>query len=145
MVLERDSSREIVMAQTSRRASERSAAWGSLAFYSLESDPESEQHLVVVEDIGAGGLLLVTSDPPPVGAVLRLLIYSQSGPAGGAAVKARAIVRWHRLSPPPKGMGVQILASLESNEPSLGAWLATWPKRASERALPDWLDIDAPA
>lgn len=121
--------------QPSRRSAPRSAAWGSLAFYRSELAPDGEQKLVVVEDIGPGGLLLVTSDPPPVGSVLELVIYSQSGPAGAAAVRARAVVRWHRLSPGPKGMGVQIL-SADDHEPSeLGGWLATWPKTATARAL----------
>jgi hypothetical protein len=126
--------------QPSRRSSQRAAAWGSLAFYRVEADPETEQHLVVVEDIGAGGLLLVTSDLPPIGTVLRLLVYSQAGAAGNAVVKARAIVRWHRLSPLPRGMGVQILADVESVEPELASWLATWPKRAADRT--PMYDID---
>jgi PilZ domain len=114
----------------SRRTSFRSAAWGALAFYQLEDEPGQGRQLVVVEDIGPSGLFLGTTTPPPVGAGLQLTIYSQEGPAGNAAVEARAVVRWHRLDQAPIGMGVEIVECEQLGSPGLGAWIESWKKPA---------------
>jgi PilZ domain len=127
-----------------RRSAPRSIAWGSLAFMQREGAAGEDQQLVIVEDIGPGGLLLVTSDLPPVGSLLHLLIYSQAGPRGSAAIRVKAVVRWHRLSPLPKGVGVQILGSDDPDQPQLASWLASWPKTATSRTeeTRTWLDLD---
>ncbi len=128
--------------QPTRRSAPRSIAWGSLAFCQAEGAPPEDQQLVIVEDIGPGGLMLVTSNLPPVGTVLNLLIYSQSGPRGNAAIRLKAEVRWQRLAPLPKGVGVQIVGSQDAEQPQLASWLASWPKTAAaargEESFP-WL------
>jgi hypothetical protein len=124
-----------MMDQLCRRTENRSVAKDSLALYRPEDAPELEERMAVVEDIGPGGLFVAGSQPPPVGTILSLLIYSQSGAAGNAAVRCRAVVRWHRLDQPPCGMGVEILdAAGPQDGQRLGSWLASWPKTAA--ALP---------
>lgn len=121
--------------QTCRRAENRSVARDSVALYRPEQAPKHEEQMAVVEDIGPGGLFVASSTPPPVGTILELLVYSQSGPAGNAAVRCRAVVRWHRLDQAPCGMGVEILDT-EDPHPGrrLGTWLSSWPKPAAALA-----------
>lgn len=121
-----------MMQQPCRRTDNRAVARDSLALYRPEQAPEHEKQLAVVEDIGAGGLFLATSAPPPVGTILEMLIYSQSGAAGNSAVQCRAVVRRHRLDQAPFGMGVEILATEDQKAGrGLGPWLSTWPKLAA--------------
>jgi hypothetical protein len=105
------------------RQENRSAAWGSLAFCLPEGAPEKDESLVVIEDVGARGLFIATDDPPALGTVLRLQLYSQAGPPGGSTAQARAIVRWRRLSGGPIGVGVQIMEAEEGGSSGLESWL----------------------
>jgi hypothetical protein len=115
-----------------RRTSYRAAAWGSLALYQRDDAADGQKHLVVVEDIGPGGIFIAATNPPPVGTVLRVLLYSQAGPAGGAAINARAIVRWHRLQQEPVGMGVEIVETDEFGNRGLGTWIDSWKRAPSQ-------------
>ena len=55
-----------------------------------------------VSTLGLGGLFISTSDPPPVGEIIRLFFEVPNG-----EVRARAMVR---NSQPGKGMGVEFTA-----------------------------------
>ncbi len=55
-----------------------------------------------VSTLGLGGLFISTSDPPPVGEIIRLFFEVPNG-----EVRARAVVR---NSHPGKGMGVEFTA-----------------------------------
>jgi len=55
-----------------------------------------------VSTLGLGGLFISTSDPPPVGEIIRLFFELPNG-----EVRARAVVR---NSHPGKGMGVEFTA-----------------------------------
>ncbi|HVT58139.1 MAG TPA: PilZ domain-containing protein [Thermoanaerobaculia bacterium] len=101
----------------------RSAAWGFLAFYRPVGADDRDERLAVVEDFGPGGLFIATDDPPPVGTVLQLRIYSHTGPAGRSVMPAHAIVRWHRQSVSPRGIGVQFLDSEELATTGMESWL----------------------
>jgi PilZ domain len=109
--------------QQDQRTANRSLPWGTLVFYRSETDPEAGEHLATVEDIGPSGLFIAMREPPAVGAVLRLKLYSQAAPAG-ATLTARAVVRWRRLGM-PKGAGVQLLEDTESTGFDLKHWIAS--------------------
>jgi hypothetical protein len=105
------------------RHHDRFRAWGTLALYRFELAPQEGEHIGVVEDASPGGLYIAIQQPPPVGTLLRLQIYSHAGPRGSSVVRARAKVRWCRLLHEPRGAGVQLLDFAEGDR-GQAIWLA---------------------
>ena len=68
-----------------------------------------------VANLSLGGLYIRTSEPPPTGAVVELLL---NVPAG--EVRARAVVQW---SEPKKGVGVKFVAMQQEDHARFASWL----------------------
>ncbi|HVT15021.1 MAG TPA: PilZ domain-containing protein [Thermoanaerobaculia bacterium] len=111
--------------QQDQRSEYRSNIWGTLVFFRCEAAPAEDERLGIVEDIGPSGLFIATRHPPAVGTVLRLHLYSQSGPAGSSALDAQAVVRWRAAGPERKGVGVQLLDDAQLEDRGLEPWLDT--------------------
>lgn len=68
-----------------------------------------------VRTLGLGGLFILTSEPPPVGSVVKLIFELPSGD-----VRARATVRH---SEPGRGMGVEFTGMGFEDRARLQQWL----------------------
>jgi hypothetical protein len=125
--------------QHEQRIDGRSPAWGTLVFYQPDKDAAGTEHLGAVEDIGPSGLFIGMREPPSVGEVLRLKIYSQAGPAGGSTISARVRVCWRRILQEPKGAGVQVIEEPEGQTGALKQWIDSLSRTGSAPlfAIPD--------
>lgn len=97
-------------------------AWGTVALFRYELAPLAGEQVGVVEDAGPGGLFIAIPQPPPVGTLLRLRIYSQAGPQGVSVVEASGRITRCQLHE-PRGAAVQIL-DFADGEQGQAAWLA---------------------
>jgi hypothetical protein len=68
-----------------------------------------------IGNLSLGGLYIRTTEPPPTGAVIQLLL---NVPAG--EVRARAVVQW---SEPMKGVGVKFVAMQQEDHARFATWL----------------------
>jgi PilZ domain len=68
-----------------------------------------------IGNLSLGGLYIRTTEPPPTGAVIQLLL---NVPAG--EVRARAVVQW---SEPMKGVGVKFVAMQQEDHARFASWL----------------------
>jgi hypothetical protein len=68
-----------------------------------------------VVNLGLGGLYIRTSDPPPPGTFIQLLLDVPTG-----EVRARAIVQ---RSKPKEGMGVKFVAMQQEHRARFAQWL----------------------
>jgi hypothetical protein len=68
-------------------------------------------------NLGLGGLYIRTTEPPPVGAALQLLLDLPVG-----EVRARVIVQ---RSDPKRGMGVKFIAMQHEDRGKLARWITT--------------------
>jgi hypothetical protein len=90
-----------------RRRAQRHQANGAIVFYRREHEAVEREHLGILENIGASGLLLATGEKLPIGALLLMRIYSPVAPAGHSEVTVRGTVQ--RISENPKGVGIRFL------------------------------------
>jgi len=67
-----------------------------------------------IGNLSLGGLFIRTTEPPPTGAVVQLLL---NVPAG--EVRARATVQW---SEPRKGVGVKFVAMQQEDHARFASW-----------------------
>jgi len=72
-----------------------------------------------VANLSMGGFCVRTSEPPPAGTLIQLLLEAPTG-----QIRARAMVQW---SEPQAGMGVKLVAMEQEDH----ARLANWLKRLS--------------
>ena len=72
-----------------------------------------------VANLSLGGLGVRTSEPPPAGTLIQLLLEAPTG-----QIRARAMVQW---SEPQNGMGVKLVAMEQEDH----ARFANWLKRLS--------------
>jgi PilZ domain len=75
----------------------------------------SEQHVSYVANFALGGLYIRTTEPPPPGTYIRLLLDAPTG-----EVRARAVVQ---RSNPKEGMGVKIVAMQQEDRARFARWL----------------------
>jgi len=75
----------------------------------------SMRHVSYVANLGLGGLYIRTTEAPPPGTFIRLLLDAPTG-----EVRARAIVQ---RSNPKEGMGVKIVAMQQEDRARFGRWL----------------------
>ena len=68
-----------------------------------------------IGNLSLGGLFIRTTEPPPTGAVIQLLL---NVPAG--EVRARAVVQW---SEPKNGVGVKFVAMQQEDHARFASWL----------------------
>jgi hypothetical protein len=121
-----------------QRSHQRSFPWGTLVFYRHVDEPERDEHLATVADIGPWGLFISMREPPGVGRVLHLKIYSQAAPAGSSTVTARVVVRWRRQWQEPRGAGVELLEDDSLTNEALRSWLGTLSRGVKPVFDPDF-------
>jgi len=68
-----------------------------------------------VVNLSIGGLCVRTSEPPPAGTLIQLLLEVPTG-----QVRARAMVQW---SEPRNGMGVKLVAMEQEDHARFANWL----------------------
>jgi PilZ domain len=76
-----------------------------------------------VVNLGMGGLYICTSEPPPPGTFIQLLLDVPTG-----EVRARAIVQ---RSKPKEGMGVRFVAMQQEHRARFAQWLKHLSSKAS--------------
>jgi hypothetical protein len=75
----------------------------------------SKRDVSRVANLGLGGLYIHTSDPPPLGAFIQLLLDVPTG-----QVRARAVVQ---RSKPTEGMAVKFVAMQQEDRARFAGWL----------------------
>jgi hypothetical protein len=68
-----------------------------------------------VVDLSLGGLCIRTTQPPPTGTFIQLLLDAPTG-----HIRARAVVQW---SEPNRGMGVKLVAMEQDDHARFVGWL----------------------
>ena len=66
-------------------------------------------------NLSLGGLCIRTTEPPPAGTFIQLLLDAPVG-----QIRARAMVQW---SEPQNGMGVKLVAMEQEDHARLANWL----------------------
>jgi hypothetical protein len=77
-----------------------------------------------VANLGLGGLYIRTTEPPPLGTFVQLLLDAPTG-----EVRARAIVQ---SSKPKEGMGVKFVAMQQEHRARFAQWLKHLSTKASK-------------
>jgi hypothetical protein len=83
----------------------------------------SQRFVSRVENLGLGGLFILTPEPLPVGALIQLLLDTAEG-----YIRVRAEVK---SSKPKEGMGVKIVAMGQEDRARLARWLKRLSRRPS--------------
>jgi hypothetical protein len=78
-----------------------------------------------MDNLGLGGLYIRTSEPPPPGTFIQLLLDVPTG-----EVRARALVQ---RSTPKEGMGVKFVAMRQEHRARFAQWLKHLSTKASEQ------------
>jgi PilZ domain-containing protein len=84
----------------------------------------NKRELSRVANLGLGGLYIRTSEPPPPGTFIQLLLDVPTG-----EVRARAIVQ---RSKPKEGMGVKFVAMHQEHRARFAQWLKHLSTKASK-------------
>ena len=84
----------------------------------------NKRELSPVANLGLGGLYIRTSEPPPPGTFIQLLLDVPTG-----EVRARAIVQRGK---PKEGMGVKFVAMEQEHRARLAQWLKHLSTKASK-------------
>jgi len=73
------------------------------------------RHVSRLANLGLGGLYICTTEPPPSGTFIQLLIDAPTG-----EVRARAVVQRSKLK---EGMGVKFVAMQHQDRARFAGWL----------------------
>lgn len=108
-----------------RRGFRRLAAGVRVRFHELSLRQRDRDYLRgVAEDVSLGGLFIATSYTFPVGTAISLEFHT-SGEAGGAPVRAKAVVCWRRRWRQPRGMGLRFVEFEFLGQRRLESWITT--------------------
>ncbi len=108
-----------------RRDFRRLAAGIRVRFHELSLRQRDREYLRgVAEDVSLGGLFIATSHTFPVGTAISLEFHTR-GEAGGAPVRAKAVVCWRRRWRQPRGMGLRFVEFESLGQRRLESWITT--------------------
>jgi uncharacterized protein (TIGR02266 family) len=106
-----------------RRQFRRLSAGVRVRFHEISLGRREREYLKgVAEDVSLGGMFVATRHTFPVGTAVELEFHVP-GEAGGAPVRAHAVVCWRRRWARPRGMGLRFVDFDFLGHRLLSAWL----------------------